>query len=47
MTYLDQIDKLHPDLISAFLTSGHCDGIPVENTTIPQAASMGSGGIRV
>ncbi|WP_178300959.1 MULTISPECIES: hypothetical protein [unclassified Bacteroides] len=30
MTYLDQIDKLHPDLISAFLTSGHCDGIPVE-----------------
>lgn len=30
MTYLDRIDKLHPDLISAFLTTGKCDGIPEE-----------------
>lgn len=30
MTQLDTLDKIHPDMISAFLTSGKCDGIPVE-----------------
>lgn len=30
MNYLETIDKLHPDLISAFLTTGKCDGIPEE-----------------
>lgn len=28
MSYLDSLDKIHPDLISAFLTTGKCDGIP-------------------
>jgi len=28
MNQLDTLDKLHPDLISAFLTTGKCDGIP-------------------
>ncbi|RHL08695.1 MULTISPECIES: hypothetical protein [Bacteroides] len=27
MTQLDTLDKIHPDLISAFLTTGKCDGI--------------------
>lgn len=27
MTRLDTLDKIHPDLISAFLTTGKCDGI--------------------
>ena len=27
MNKLDTLDKIHPDLISAFLTSGKCDGI--------------------
>ena len=30
MKQLDVLDKLHPDLISAFLTTGHSDGIPVD-----------------
>lgn len=30
MTQLDALDKIHPDLISAFLTTGKCDGIPAE-----------------
>lgn len=30
MTYTDQLDKFHPDLISQFLTTGVCDGIPQE-----------------
>lgn len=30
MKYLDTLDKLHPDLISSFLTTGECDGIPEE-----------------
>ena len=28
MSYLDSLDKIHPDLISAFLTTRKCDGIP-------------------
>jgi hypothetical protein len=28
MTYTDQLDKYHPDLISQYLTTGVCDGIP-------------------
>lgn len=27
MTQLDTLDKIHPDLISTFLTTGKCDGI--------------------
>lgn len=27
MNKLDTLDKIHPDLISAFLTTGKCDGI--------------------
>lgn len=30
MTRLDTLDKIHPDLISAFLTTGKCDGIPAD-----------------
>lgn len=30
MKYLDTIDKLHPDIISAFLATGKSDGIPEE-----------------
>ena len=30
MKQLDTLDKLHPDIISAFLTSGKSDGIPKE-----------------
>lgn len=30
MNYLETIDKLHPDLINAFLTTGKCAGIPEE-----------------
>lgn len=30
MTKLDTLDKIHPDLISEFLTTGHCQGIPGE-----------------
>ena len=30
MTKLDVLDKIHPDLISAFLVSGECAGIPEE-----------------
>ncbi|MCC8187136.1 MAG: hypothetical protein LIP08_06405 [Bacteroides sp.] len=30
MTYLEKLDKLHPDLINTFLTTGHCDGVPAE-----------------
>ena len=30
MTQLDALDKIHPDLISAFLTSGKSDGIPAD-----------------
>lgn len=30
MNYLDRIDTIHPELISAFLTTGKCDGIPQE-----------------
>ncbi|MDD2981477.1 MAG: hypothetical protein PHN80_16120 [Hespellia sp.] len=30
MTYTDTLDKLHPDLISTFLSTGKCDGIPDE-----------------
>ena len=25
---LEKLDSIHPDLISAFLTNGDCDGIP-------------------
>ena len=28
MTQLDTLDKIHPDLISEFLTTGRCSGIP-------------------
>lgn len=28
MTIIDRLDKIHPDLISAFLSTGKCDGIP-------------------
>ena len=28
MTLTDKLDKLHPDLIGAFLATGKCDGIP-------------------
>ena len=28
MTIIDRLDKIHPDLISAFLSTGQCDGIP-------------------
>ena len=28
MTLTDKLDKLHPDLIAAFLSTGKCDGIP-------------------
>ena len=28
MTLTDKLDKLHPDLIAAFLATGNCDGIP-------------------
>ena len=28
MTLLDKLDKIHPDMIAAFLSSGRCDGIP-------------------
>lgn len=28
MTQLDILDKIHPDMISAYLTTGKCDGIP-------------------
>ena len=30
MTQLDHLDKIHPDLISEFLTTGCCSGIPEE-----------------
>ena len=30
MTQLDHLDKIHPDLISEFLTTGRCSGIPEE-----------------
>jgi hypothetical protein len=30
MNYLDNIDKLHPDIISAFMTTGKSEGIPEE-----------------
>ena len=30
MTQLDTLDKIHPDLISSFLTTGKCDGIPAD-----------------
>ena len=30
MNKLDTLDKIHPDLISAFLTTGKCDGIAPE-----------------
>lgn len=30
MKQLDTLDKIHPDLISAFLVSGKCDGIPAD-----------------
>ena len=30
MTRLDTLDKIHPDLITAFLTTGKCDGIPAD-----------------
>ena len=25
---IEKLDSIHPDLISAFLTNGECDGIP-------------------
>ena len=25
---IEKLDSIHPDLISAFLTGGYCDGIP-------------------
>lgn len=28
MTLTDKLDKIHPDLIAAFLSTGKCDGIP-------------------
>ena len=28
MTIVDRLDKIHPDLIAAFLSTGQCDGIP-------------------
>ncbi len=30
MTLLETIDKLHPDLVAAFLTTGRADGIPAD-----------------
>lgn len=30
MTQIDILDKIHPDMISAFLISGKCDGIPAD-----------------
>ena len=30
MTVIDKLDKIHPELIAAFLSSGQCDGIPEE-----------------
>ena len=30
MNKLDILDKIHPDLISAFLTTGKCDGITTD-----------------
>lgn len=30
MTQLDILDKIHPDMISAFLVSGKSDGIPAD-----------------
>ena len=30
MTVIDKLDKIHPDLIAAFLSTGKCDGIPEE-----------------
>ena len=28
MTVLERLDKIHPDMISGFLTTGKCNGIP-------------------
>lgn len=28
MTTIDKLDKIHPDLINTYLTTGKCDGIP-------------------
>ncbi len=30
MKYLEIIEKLHPDIIHHFLSTGECQGIPVE-----------------
>ena len=30
MTVIDKLDKIHPDLIAAYLSSGQCEGIPEE-----------------
>ncbi len=30
MTQLENLDKIHPDMISTFLTTGKCDGIPTD-----------------
>ena len=30
MTQLENLDKIHPDIISTFLTTGKCDGIPTD-----------------
>lgn len=30
MTQLETLDKIHPDMISAFLNTGRCDGIPYD-----------------
>ena len=30
MTVIDKLDKIHPDLIATYLSSGQCEGIPEE-----------------
>ena len=41
MNKLDTLDKIHPDLISTFLTTGKCDGIAPDVQIFFEAAPMG------
>ena len=41
MTVLERLDKIHPDMISGFLTTGKCNGIPERCAEIFETNTMG------